>query len=222
MQTSSLNLVRSSHSWTEADSAAGFVLRYLSPMRKQLTSTMGSDAEADECLKLLLAHLVAAGFGDFKQGRLRDFLIRGVRSSAKARLAEMPEPKRAKINLDPVTSESQQWLQLWAECLTERAWRALERQEHTDRKSPPYYSILKMFGEYPKATTAQLVAAVTKEAGREVDQQAIDRGLTTGRTLLAQFIADEVVATLQNATKEDVKSEIVHLGLQDAFNGMKF
>ncbi len=48
MQPSSVNLVRSSQSWTEADSAAGFVLRYLAPMRRQLASALGSNAEADE------------------------------------------------------------------------------------------------------------------------------------------------------------------------------
>ena len=59
----SVNLVRSSQSWTETDSAAGFVLRYLSPMRQQLARVLGSDDEADQALKVLLTHLVTAGFG---------------------------------------------------------------------------------------------------------------------------------------------------------------
>ena len=41
-EPSTINLVRSSHPWTEADSAAGFVLRYLAPMRRQLTAILGS------------------------------------------------------------------------------------------------------------------------------------------------------------------------------------
>ena len=68
-------------------------------MRRQLTSVFGSTEHADEALKLLLAHLVSIGFGDQKQGRLRDFLLRGIRSAAKSRVNELPENERPEINL---------------------------------------------------------------------------------------------------------------------------
>ena len=161
---SSVNLVRSSHSWTEADSAAGFVLRYLSPMRRQLTSLMGSKPEADAALKILLSHLVQAGFGEHKRGRLRDFLVRGIRSCAKARIAELPEDKRQGISLESVTLESKEWITVWRDCLLERAWRSLERHEHSNPDSP-VYSVLNSATADTSATSEALASKINDEYG---------------------------------------------------------
>lgn len=219
MHPSSVNLVRSSHSWTEADSAAGFVLRYLSPMRRQLAKILGSNAEADESLKILLAHLVTAGFGDHKQGKLRDFLIKGVRSCAKARLVDMPEDERPNVDLGAITLESQQWLAYWRDCLMERAWRALERYEHAN-PGEPVYSILFVMQSQPNINITQLVQQVTRESGKDVDQETVNREIPKARSMFAQLIADEVVETLESPTKDDVKDEIKLLGMSAAFEGL--
>lgn len=217
--TSKINLVRSSHPWTQADSAAGFVLRYLAPMRRQLTSVLGSTDQADEALKLLLAHLVSVGFGEHKQGRLRDFLIRGIRSAAKSRVAEMPENERPQLNLDNATLESKQWLKYWREGLLERAWRSLERQEHAEPESP-VYSVLHSASSNPQATPAMLVVQIASDTGISIDEAKVQTMLVASRALFAQLIADEVAETLENPTSEDVKREITQLGLGKAFNGV--
>ena len=219
MPPSSVNLVRSSHSWTEADSAAGFVLRYLAPMRRQLASILGSNSEADESLKILLAHLVSAGFGDHKRGKLRDFLIRGVRSCAKARLADMPESERPSTNLDSVTLQSQEWLGFWRDCLLERAWRALERYEHANPEVP-VYSVLFVINSNPNINTTELAQQASQESGLTVDEELVNRALPLARSMFAQMIADEVVETLENPTKDHVKDEIKLLGLTNAFHGL--
>ena len=219
MQPSSVNLVRSSHSWTEADSAAGFVLRYLAPMRRQLAAILGSNSEADESLKILLAHLVNAGFGEHKTGKLRDFLIRGVRSCAKARIADLPENERPDVSLDSVTAASDQWLGFWRDCLMERAWRALEWHEHANPDSP-VYSVLFAMKSNPKINITQLVQQVSKEVGIEADADMVNRAIPLARSMFAQLIADEVVETLESPSKEDVKEEIRLLGMGSAFEGM--
>ena len=225
--SSSVNLVRSSHSWTEADSAAGFVLRYLTAMRRQLTEIMGSTREADESLRLLLAHLVTAGFGDNKRGRLRDFLVRGVRSSAKARVAELPEDKRPELNLDEIKLDSKTWLQCWRDCLLERAWRSLERHEHADPQSIAY-TVLKTATDNPKSSPAELIGMVQKRLGKyappkeligSLDATTLSEKLSEARALFAQLIADEVVETLQSPDPDAVKQEITSLGLGRAFDG---
>ena len=219
MHPSSVNLVRSSHSWTEADSAAGFVLRYLSPMRRQLAAILGSNAEADESLKILLAHLVNAGFGEHRQGKLRDFLIRGVRSCARARLADIPEKERPPNKVDSVVPMSPEWLGFWRDCLMERAWRALERYEHA-HPDEPVYSVLFAMKSNPKITTTQLIQQVTKESGNEVDEGVVNRALPLAKSMFAQLIADEVVETLESPSRDDVKEEIRTLGLVGAFEGV--
>ncbi|MGB7327391.1 MAG: hypothetical protein WBD31_21120 [Rubripirellula sp.] len=216
---SSINLVRSSHPWTQADSAAGFVLRYLSPMRRQLTTILGSSDLADEALKLLLGHLVSVGFGEHKRGRLRDFLLRGIRSAAKSAVAELPEGDRPTLDLESITLESKQWLTLWREGLLERAWRSLERQEHASPESP-VYTVLHGATKSTPATPAMLVLQIASESGLKIDEEAVQKTLAEARTLFAQLIADEVAETLESPTSEDVKREIAQLGLGKAFSGI--
>ena len=216
---SSINLVRSSHSWTQADSAAGFVLRYLSPMRRQLTVVLGSKAEADEALKILLSHLVQAGFGDHKRGRLRDFLVRGVRSCAKARMGELSEDESRDAKLAELTLHSKDWLRLWRECLLERSWRALERFEHANPDAP-VYSVLSRATADEHATSDVLAVRICEECGIEIDADMVESLLPAARTMFAQLIADEVVETLEKPSKDDVKEEIKTLGMMHAFNGV--
>ncbi len=218
-RTSTINLVRSSNPWTKADSAAGFVLRYLAPMRRQLTSIMGSPEQADEALKLLLSHLVSVGFGDHKRGRLRDFLLRGIRSAAKTRVGEMPEGERPALNLDALTLESKQWITFWREGLLERAWRSLERQEHAKPDSP-VFSVLHCATANPQATPAMLVVQISSELGVNTDEAMVQRTLPIARALFAQLVADEVAETLESPTSDGVKREIAQLGLGRAFNGV--
>ena len=216
---STVNLVRSSHPWTGAESAAGFVLRYLVPMRRLIAEMSGSHKVADDALKLLLAHLVSAGFGQHKQGRLRDFLLRGVRSAAKNAVADLPEAKRPSLNLDIATLESKQWLMFWREGLLERAWRALERIEHANPAKPLYTVLFGATGSTPK-NSAMLAAQIVSESGRQLDEATIQSLLVEARTMFAQLIADEVAETMHDPSSDDVKREIAQLGLGKAFSGI--
>ncbi|MEM6363345.1 MAG: hypothetical protein AAF745_02890 [Planctomycetota bacterium] len=155
--TGKISLSRSRQSWTGAGSAAGFVLRYLAPMRRLLTDMLGNATDADEAMAILIQHLVKSGYGDHKQGRLRDFLIRGMRSAARAQVqqvtaqAETLEAKRKSeaekagtpyfpasttkptLDLDIAELQSPKWIAYWRDGLLERAWRALERHQHEAR-----------------------------------------------------------------------------------------
>jgi len=166
---SSVTLVRTSQAWSQADSAAGFVLRYLAPMRRQLAVILKSTEQADEGLKMIIAHLVSAGFGDQEHDRLRDFLLRSIRSAARQRLKEIPENKRPEIDFDQLQSDSKDWLRYWREGLLERAWRALERIEHAT-PSRPLYSILHSATANPQATPSMLVIQLATETGIQIDE----------------------------------------------------
>jgi len=214
-----VNLVRSSQPWTEADSAAGFVLRYLTPMRRSLTAALGSTSEADRALKLFLGHLVSVGFGEHRQGRLRDFLIKGIRSAAKNRINEMPPEQRNRVRLDEVTADSKAWITLWREGLLERAWRSLERQEHA-HPDTPVYSLLHSATRNPQATPEMLAAQLATDENISLDPQQVPGLLASARAVFAQLIADEVAETLDDPNEESVKQEIARLGLGKAFTGV--
>lgn len=214
-----MNLVRSSHSWTEAESAAGFVLRYLMPMRKQLIAVLGSATEADQALRILLTHLVSAGFGEHQQGRLRDFLARAVRSCAKARLVESERLQADQEKLGRLTPDAKDWLVRWRECLLERAWRALEREEHRE-PTRPLYSVLWVSTTEPKLSLDELAAAVEKRIAVPLEQARLQQLKLESKAAFAQLLADEIVETLENPDKAMVKKEIQSLGIGKAFAGL--
>ena len=216
---SSINLVRSSHTWTEADSAAGFVLRYLTPMRSQLTKILGSESEADEALKILMAHLVQAGFGEHKGGKLRDFLVKSIRSCAKARMGDKVDDKERDKRLEGITLKSKDWIRLWRNCLLERSWRALERYEHAN-PGTPVFAVLNAATIDRNATSQTLATRIRADRGIEIDAALVDKTLPSARAMFAQLIADEIVETLANPSSEDVKAEIKVLGIAHAFSGL--
>ena len=214
-----VNLARTSQAWTQADSAAGFVLRYLPPMRRQLAAMLGSTKQADEGLKMIIAHLVSAGFSDQKHERLRDFLLRSIRSAARNRLKEMPVSDQPDIDVNQLTTDSKQWVHYWREGLLERAWRALERIEHAT-PNRPLFSVLHCATANPQATSAMLVIQIATETGLQTDEANVQRTLPEARAIFAQMLADEVADTLEKPTQEDVKKEINALGLNKAFSGV--
>lgn len=147
--SSSVQLARSKQTWTGAGSAAGYVLRYLTPMHRLMMDVVGDEQGADRALTILVAHLVKAGFSGHDKGRLRDFLIRGIRSAAKARYDEVrqdrEQPESLEIaesstaaaprppQLDAAQVDSPHWLGYWRECILQRSWRSLERFQHASR-----------------------------------------------------------------------------------------
>jgi len=217
--SNAVTLVRTSQGWSQADSAAGFVLRYLAPMRRQLAVLLKSTEQADEGLKMIIAHLVSAGFGDHKHDRLRDFLFRSIRSAARKRLNEIPENKRPDIDFDRLQSDSRDWLRYWREGLLERAWRALERIEHAT-PSRPLYSVLHCATTNPQATPSMLTIQIATETGVQIDELNAEATLSDARRMFAQLVADEISETLENPVPADVKQEIKSLGLGKAFAGI--
>ena len=217
--TRAVTLVRTSQAWSQADSAAGFVLRYLAPMRRQLAVLLKSTEQADEGLKMIIAHLVSAGFGDQEHGRLRDFLLRSIRSAARKRLKAMPENKRPEIDFDQLQNDSKDWLRYWREGLLERAWRALERIEHAT-PIRPLYSVLHCATANPQATPSMLVIQIATETGVQIDETQAEAILAEARRMFAQLVADEISETLEKPESVDVRQEIKTLGLGKAFTGI--
>ena len=189
-------------------------------MRRQLIEILHDETLADASLKRILGHLVSVGFGKDNQGKLRDFLLRGVRSAAKATVAELPEDQRPQLELSNVTLESEQWLAWWREGLIERAWRSLERVQHAHPEEP-LFSLLQAATEAPDENVSLWAVRVASATGKTFPEEDLTRLLPLARTQFAQFIADEVAETLANPTRDEIKREIKKLGLTKAFHGIQ-
>jgi len=214
------NLSLQTSPWTEAHNAAGFVLRYLIPMREQLIHGLGSEPLADECLKRIISHLVAEGFGSHARGRLRDFLMRAIRSAAKTLVAEQagtsgPLAQSLQVDWSQWTVDAQSWRDQWRAAVLARAWRTLERREHQDR-STPLYSILRWSSAYPRETPTMLAIRINTESDVNVDAEMIARLLPLARRRFAQILLGEIVETLDDKDAAAVEAELAAIGLADA------
>ena len=248
-QSSSVHLARSKQTWTGAGSAAGYVLRYLVPMRRLMMDVSGSEREADRALAILVAHLVKAGFSGHDKGRLRDFLIRGIRSAAKARFDEVKQdiesgktqngkpiqlPTAPKVEVAQL--ESSDWIGYWRDGLLQRAWRSLERYQHAVRYgrlanseippdgAPPedlVHDALRTAMSYPGESIELWANRVASKAARAVTPEEVRSQIELGRVRFAQHIADEVAQTLEESEPKAIHAEIKTLGLAKAFAGVK-
>lgn len=247
--SSSVHLARSKQTWTGAGSAAGYVLRYLVPMRRLMIDVVGSDREADRALAILVAHLVKAGFSGHDKGRLRDFLIRGIRSAAKARFDEVkqdiangatqngkPIQPLAPPRVEVAQLESTDWIGYWREGILQRAWRSLERYQHACRygrranselvaedapEEDIVHDALKVAMAYPNETVELWAGRVAGMAGRTVTPDEVRAQMELARVRFAQQIADEVAQTLEHSDPKAIHAEIKALGLAKAFAGVK-
>ena len=206
---------RASQSWTDATSAAGFTLRYLIPVRRQLIAILESEEEADEGLRLLIGHLIKVGFGDRSGGRLRDHLLKAVRSAARACHQRRAAASGRQTELPTVASDSPLWLRFWRDCLLERTWRALERLQHAE-PSTPLFSVLHTATRAPQETPAMLAVRIAAETGLAMDERRVKQTLPQAREIFARLLTDEIRGTLDKPGPEEMQAEIQALGLGTA------
>lgn len=212
----SAGLERTSRPWTDAENAAGFVLRYLVPMRDQLIQWTSDESIANESLKRLITHLVAQGFGSNGKGRIRDFLIRGIRSAAKSVVADLPDQKRPAIDFTTWTADSPIWLANWRKGLLARAWRSLERVEHKD-PTKPIYTTLRAATEHSQEDAAMIAVRINTQTDLRFEPNVISELLLVARSSFAQMLRHEIAETLDAVDPPSISEEIEILGLTGIF-----
>ncbi|HBJ37837.1 MAG TPA: hypothetical protein DDZ51_24385 [Planctomycetaceae bacterium] len=203
-----------SRPWTQSQSAAAVIVRYLAPMRQQLIQWTGNEAIADDSLKMLIGHLVAQGFGQHGRGKMRDFLIRGIRSAAKATVGEIAENARPTIDFSTWKPDSPDWIAHWRGELLARVWRELERDEHQDL-SRPLYTILKTTSAHPRETPEMLAIRINTESDIAVEPATIQQLIVPARKRFAELILQEVSQTLEDRSEGSVLEELQAISLAE-------
>jgi len=189
-------------------------------MRDQLIQWTGNEAIADESLKRLITHLVTQGFGANNKGRIRDFLIRGIRSAAKSVVSDLPEPKRPAIDFATWAPDSPAWLANWRKGLLARAWRSLERVEYKE-PNRPIYTTLRAATEHPEEDAGMLAVRITTQTDFRIEPAAISELLATARNAFALMLEYEVAETLDAVDPVSISREVELLGLAGIFTPAK-
>ena len=200
-----------SRCWTETDSAAGFTLRYLAAVHGQLMQWLGSQAEAETAMQLILNHLVKGGFRDRGGGRLRDHLLKASRGAAKTlllRRAERGAPGTTSAEL-PAAG---QWLEHWRDAVLGRVWRDLERIEHAN-PSRPIHAVGLAASRKPNDTPEMLAVQIAAEGGVRIDGNDVARWLPEAQTAYHRRLREEIRRTLDQPDGSAVEEEIRALGL---------
>ncbi len=210
-------------SWTRSRSAAALVLRYLDPMRGQLIEWLGDEKLANDSLTLLIGHLVTEGFGTSCRGLARDFLIRGLRSAAKAKIGLLPESVRPEIDFSGWLPDTPSWLTRWRGEILNRAWRDLERQQHRV-PTRPLFTLLRQAIENPGETPEMLAIRINTEGESQqvrVTPETIREWLIPAHRRFAELIWHEVAETLERNDPQSVNEELRTLGLRQTVIKLK-
>lgn len=198
--------------WTTTSTPAVLVLRYLQPLRGQLIEALSSEPLADDCLERLLRHLINQGLGQHGRGRVRDFLLRGIRSAAKSVLNELPKESRPQVDPACLAADAPSWLSHWRQGILERAWRQLEGEEHRHR-SRPFYTIYRQAFDHPHETAEMLAVRASTASSTAIAPQRVSELLEPARQRFHRIVREEIARSLEQPDETAIDTELAESGL---------
>jgi RNA polymerase sigma factor (sigma-70 family) len=205
----------------EHEARARLAVRYIGAVRLYMTWVL---RDADAAAELAQEFAVRVLRGDFRRadpsrGRFRDFVRAAARNlihdhhrRRKARPAvgpdEAPEPVAPPESADEPDAE---FLRSWRIELLSRSMAALAvYQERTGR---PYHDLIGLRTSHPQLTSAELAALHSARSGKPVGDVWFRQTLRRARACLADFLLDEVAASLGGGSYEDLERELIVLDL---------
>jgi hypothetical protein len=196
-----------------------FVQRYAPAIQRYVGALVRNCHDTEEVVQDFFLRIAQRGLLRPSQGgRFRDYLKAAVRNTARKYLRRNRVSKPADLDVlgdriaDKTQATSDQlWVDEWRKCLLERACRALE--EHQSQ-SPGNLShiVLNVIVENPLDDSKTLAARISTAIGRPLREEAFRKQLSRARRLLARLLAKEVARTLDHATSDQIKEELIVLG----------
>lgn len=203
--------------WEAVRDPVRFVLRYAPAIQRFLGVLIKNPQDAEEVSQEFLAGVLRRGFPPEEDvhGRFRNYLIAAVRNAARAHFRRRSLTTCANSALDMIPAPEQterEWLDSWRQCLLERVWEALERQQD---KSPESLSflVLRLATDHSEEDSTVLAARVSALRGRLLRPAAYRKQLSRARRRFAKLLTAEVARTLAVPTPLAVQEELIDLGL---------
>lgn len=196
-----------------------FVQRYAPAIQRYVAVLVRNCHDAEEVVQDFFLHVAQHGLLRPSQGgRFRDYLKAAVRNAARdfVRRNRASKPAHLDVLGDRIADKTQAtsdqlWVNEWRKCLLERACRAL--QEHQSQ-SPRnlFHIVLSMIVENPLDDSKTLAARTSAAIGRPLREEAFRKQVSRARRLLARLLVKEVARTLDHATSDQIKEELIVLG----------
>lgn len=143
-------------------------------------------------------------FRDFIKAAIRNMAIDGLRRKRTEPLADLDPAQPSSTPDDPFDSA-------WQQELLNKAWKALESREL--EKGQPYYTILKIKAEQPKARSSELAATLSRILDRPIKQDAARQLVHRARDLFQDLVLDEVARSIGTSDQENLCDELDMLRL---------
>lgn len=217
-------LVFQSHSGLPEEAHAAQVAlvdRYSGAILSYLLGAVRDPELASDLSQEFLVRFIRGDFhrADPSRGRFRDFVKRSLRNlminHIKSRkrgprpLEGAPEPSLEAFETD----FDARFTESWRRELLDRAWRALETlQAETGQ---PYHTVLRCRVENPELRSPALAERLSAQLGRPLTANGVRQALLRSRDRFVRFLLDEVTASLENPTDDDIDRELVDLHLID-------
>lgn len=180
---------------------------------------LGATRDADVAEELAQEFALRFVRGSFRnaapeRGRFRDYLKaalsnlvndhhRAKQAWPKQMAEDAPEPAAPgeSVGAEP------DFLQSWREELLERTWNALAAVQ------PAYRAALQLRIENPDMPSAEMAERLTEQLGKPFSAALVRKSLQRAHTRFAELLLDEVAASLEDPTPEELRAELEEVDL---------
>jgi RNA polymerase sigma factor (sigma-70 family) len=200
--------------------ASRLMCRYAGAVHRYLLKALKDPDAADELDQEFALRFLRGDFknSDPKRGRFRDYVKRAVQNL----INDYYRRKRPLISLDahalePAATEAgiadfeQQFIDSWRKDLLERAWSSLEDLERNTGQ--PYHTVLRTKVSHPDLTSEKLAQQLSTTLQKPYTPGAVRQTLQRSRQKYVTYLLDEVRASLDNPSRDDLEQELGDLNL---------
>lgn len=200
--------------------ASRLMCRYAGAVHRYLLKALKDPDAADELDQEFALRFLRGDFknSDPNRGRFRDYVKRAVQNL----IIDYHRRKRPGVSLDahaidPAGAEpgipdfEQQFIDSWRKDLLERAWSSLEDLERNTGQ--PYHTVLRTKVSHPDLTSDKLARQLSTTLKKSYTPGAVRQALQRSREKYVTYLLDEVRASLDNPSRDDLEQELIDLNL---------
>jgi RNA polymerase sigma-70 factor (ECF subfamily) len=222
------DLIRSAHSGQPKEATPAqmrLLLRYFGAINRYLLGALREVGAAEELGQEFAFRFIRGDFqgADPERGRFRDYLktvlFRMVAHYRKQQMAQ-PRPLPATFPAPPVgpaepvdASDDAKFRRAWRRQLLDRAWQELAKVQR--KTGQPFYAVLELRVEHAHGefSSAQMAEHLAGRFRRRFTADGVRKLLQRAREKFAEFLLEEVVASLEEPSPEQLEQELRELGL---------
>jgi RNA polymerase sigma-70 factor (ECF subfamily) len=195
--------------------------RYAGAVHRYLLGALRDRDAADELFQEFSLRFLR---GDFRnahpeRGRFRNFVKTAVfHLVVDYQRAQQKRPRTLDLGvaepsaaMDTGSDSERQFQARWREELMDRTWLALHELEQ--KSGQPHFTLLRLRADKPLLSSKQMAKEVGARLRKNYSIHAFRQALHRAREKFADLLVQEVAASLEAPTKDEIEAELVELGL---------